>query len=197
MNQEDYVPELYHPEMKRQQMLVPQDPYQIQRQENFQRWQLGSDELLEVLEHNLMGEVFDTTLNEGEGGWIQKRQPYMNEKGASQITTFLRPHIDKKIQLSLLDREEIDTISKYLFLDVIQMLTDHYYEWDISIGDLNFIMDIIENHIYIGGFKRALAGATQSAITPTVHHHETVLRREDNEKKGFFSSIFNRKAQQQ
>lgn len=77
--------------------------------DEFSKWQLWGEDLLEQLKHDLRGEKFDP--DKGDAGeWIipEHSEPMMNEKGVSATISFIRSvGINKFAMLSKTDKETI------------------------------------------------------------------------------------------
>lgn len=175
-----------HPDMKASN--YPSSPYDKVQQENFQQWQLGYLDTLERIEHGLRSEVWTPLSNEGLGSWENRNKSpvLMNEEGISSILSFLTVHLDRKNQLSNLNEDEIFRLAKPLFKSLAFLLAKNYKRWGLEIDNIELVYRMIEFPIYVGVLKRALDGNTQNAVTPTVHSHETIIRRDENKSPRMF-----------
>jgi len=155
------------------------------------KYQLETSELIENIRMLLLNEIF--VRNEDTGVITRQTSPYgkrlMNEEGAQEVLTIIRPHLDKNIILSNLTDHEIEATLIELRSKTAILLQRKYIDYEIDKEKLPTIMTTMINPIW-STLKRAANETTLNYLGKTQQLHE-IRRHDDSDDKGFMQKFMN------
>lgn len=145
--------------------------------EGLLKYQLSNEQLLEEIEHNLLGEC--QVYKDGQVKWVKKDGvvPLLNKMGVNNIMMVLRSTLSKIFPLSDLEKEDICNITDAVCDTISKLIRMHHKEWGIDGNGFkaSAIMRIVEHPVYgslrrgyLGSFQRGLRSSTQILETNTI-----------------------------
>lgn len=139
--------------------------------EEFEKWRFNIEDILNDKEYNLRGYFWDRTANKGEGAWVQKGIPRVNQTGAKAILSQIP--INKITSLTTLDIDEILVEVKTLAFNLNRMFFLHHDLYGIQspTDGQALLWDII--WFTFNGLKQsegAVAMKSLAEVGPTTRH---------------------------
>ncbi len=159
-----------------------QSMYQGQgQQDDFSKWRLQMDDIVEEVEHNLRGEYWHSTKKE----WIPLGTQIMNDEGVVSITSTLRIFLNKVAFLSNFTEDDVINITKNIHKTICIDLLFNWQKWDFN-KDYKQISRKIAILGYMG-IKRAMEEGERLSL----RQQERIIRSysEGGEKKSRFPSV--------
>lgn len=117
--------------------MPPADPYfedhmPIQREQQdaeLTRWQLETEEQIEMFKHSLRGEMW----SEIEKKWVEKTNARLvNDEAVEVLASELRDRVNKISTLSNLNEEQIYNIVQRFEINIARLLVMNYEEWEVK-----------------------------------------------------------------
>ena len=144
-----------------------------QQDSSFLIFQLQTDEILEEIEMNLRGYDWSPQAN----SWVSKRIQIINEEGISVLMTLLKSEVNKTKILSDFDDEEISKIMQEFEINLIDVISAKYREWEVDYNYLTSIRIMLGNAVH-ATYKRALDGGERKFLKGDVRRVESFSERE-------------------
>jgi len=161
----------------------PSQVYGFQESDQILKIVLENEDLLQLLEHELRGEVYESDEDHPMGGcWIKKYNPIIeSEEGISEILRMLRfMGLNKVSLLTNLDSEQINEKLKVFEMKLADLLFLKRKEWGIQKDNLamtyNMIWSIVED-----AYFRAKDGNLVKTLRTV--YQKTDYSQEDKSKK--------------
>ena|SRR3990167_6215453 len=157
--------------------------------EDFARWQLDANDILQWLQENFGGKYWD----KAKGQYVQRRQPLMNQKGIDAFFVLLRGHLSHIFTLTNLDEKDIKRMTMKVTLAVIHLIFQKHKEFEIQKAYYDIITTLIE-HMTYASLLRAKNGMTLDYLKTAKKSVEQFVQRNDisNGNKGIFGTLFRR-----
>jgi hypothetical protein len=158
---------------------------------DFTKWLLKYEEQLELLYHDLQGEI--EVWEDGEKKWVRKKEggkQLLNDRGIAFIISALRDTTNKFALMSSIEQEEAYGIAKDTAQAILIGLFLKQEEFDLDSRDYYTIMPKVRNIIHLS-LNRAVGGKEREII----HRSEAVIRTYAGEEqarkqdKGWLSGI--------
>lgn len=177
-----------------QQQIPPQfDPlfnspmYQKKADAEFTKWQLDVTEMLELMEHNFRGEVYD----QAEDKWEKRYPAEMSEEGIAYVMKRLRFYMDRNFMLTNLKDEEVFMISRTVSMDIAMVFYQNYRRFGIDKSILTTLVNQISWAVFVT-LKRAWGAEERKSLRENSQRQEIRSYAPDQEKKGLFSKVMGR-----
>lgn len=90
--------------------------------DDFSKWRLQMEDVIEVVEHNLRGEKWDNDSKK----WVELGTRIMNEEGVVSISSTLSLFLNKNAFLSNFSEDDVLNLTKNIHKT---LCTDLYYNW--------------------------------------------------------------------
>lgn len=172
--------------------------YQQVISDEFSKWQLWGEDLLDQLAHGLRGETFDREKGD-QGKWIKAKniQPIMNEDGIQMVVNAVREMAFNKFMF--LSEKEKDEIYKELcdgINDITSTIADRHKFFGIRKGGYSDATLIITKVFYM--VKSALLMSHKAGMRDYLGKQVTEIRQygraggEEKKKRGFFGLFKNK-----
>lgn len=150
---------------------------------NFSKWNLNSQDVVEILEHCLRGEVWDANKKE----WAIRGKSKMNELGIQALIAEINGRVNKIVIMSNLDEKSVNNWLWDLSHDLASELFLRFSDWGIEYSNLDPIHDLIIL-LSEAALRRAVMDGERKKIYEGQRTQENIIRNIDN-KSGFFSWI--------
>jgi len=157
-----------------------------QQDSSFLIFQLQTDEILEEIEMNLRG--FDWSPHKKE--WVSKRLQIINNEGISILMTLLKSEVNKTKILSEFNEEEISNIMQEFEMNLIDIISAKYREWEIDYNYLSSIRIMLGNAVN-ATYKRALDGGERKFLKGDIRRVESYSER-DKSPSSMLGGMFTR-----
>ena len=147
---------------------------------DFNKWLEQSDDILNLLEHDLRGDV----LIEDKGGifWQRKGRPLLNDYGISFVIGYIRHFTNKNTYMSNIDDRRVSTICLTTSIAITDALFYRWREFGISPDNFGVIVEHINNFVEFAA-RRAMGGGERKFLKQT----ESIIRHYANQPKQGFS----------
>jgi len=148
--------------------------------DEFSRYRLAFDDVLEQVKHKLLQEQFDENTNK----WvpIPGVEPLTNQRGTFCILTGLELNLNKNNVMSNLSEKDIKSIAARHRNNLINLLFKNYEEFEIKRENLDFIVDDI-NTIFYCELRRAWQAGERASIDQHTQRIEQIQRQEGTNAK--------------
>lgn len=175
-------PKKYNASLENEILLSPQ-------KEDLMRWQLDSLDIIQDIEHDLRGDVWDEKKNE----WIVSDDPRINEKGIRELISFIKLRVNKNVFLTDLSDKEINNIMINFRLDLVDLLYEKYRDYGIRKENLSTILNGIDDFVKIA-IKRGWEALTLKHLGERVRTIERLESSGENKDGGkFIPSIWSKR----
>lgn len=152
------------------------------------RWQLDAKDIIEQLEHDLKGEVWVGTDDEGKDIYEKKGKQMINQEGVSAIISLVSPRISKVIIMSNLEaedvREEMLAFSRAL-TDLLYTQREKYEIERAYLSPIKYTVQIV----VLAAMKRALRGGERDFLKTTERRIESYSDKEPSKKESLISAF--------
>lgn len=145
---------------------------------DFNRWLEQSDDILNLLEHDLRGDI----LIEDKTGiyWESKGKPLLNEIGIRFVVGYLRHFANKNTYMSDLGEDRVGEICLATTLSLTDALFFRWVEFGINPDNFSVIVEHVNNIIEFAA-RRAMHGGERKFLKQT----ENIVRHyTSNPKEG-------------
>lgn len=133
------------------------------------RWQLTTEDIIELYEHSLRGEVW----NPEAAKWKPLRDPLVNDDGIFNILSCMRAHLHKCTILSNLKDDEVKRLCRESTAVIINKLADNYKRWNINVHDLDGIATDYDHIIFVTT-KRSMNEGERNFLKPVERRVESI-----------------------
>ena len=160
----------------------------VQVSDDFFKFRIDGLDVVEELQHQLRGEVYDTDKKR----YVKKFDRVVNERGINKITHLIYGlGINKNTLLGCLDREQIMYKCAMLkrYLAKLILLKSEDYEIDRTMWDL--LVTMVVNNVH-SALSRSEFGREANQLS-TAHSRTDAFVHNDNEKAGLMDRILNRR----
>lgn len=139
-------------------------------------------ELITRLELNLRGYIWD-----GEK-YVQKRPPYLNERGLGVVITLVGSIVNKDTSMTDLSEAQILTLLQSFHCELAENLGYNMFEYNIDEVDYSIIISIVMGMIQIA-LNKTKEGALIELLKLTNRDVHQYTVKESSKGGGFFSNI--------
>lgn len=156
--------------------------------ENITKWQLQTEELVQLIEYDLRRLVFRINQN-GRGEWVavEGLKPKMNEIGIRDTIALIRTYLNKDVILSDLTEADVNQMSLDFADTLCCKLVLSFEEYGIMESDMDGIMNI-SNLVYMA-LKRPKNAGEREFIKATTQITQAPQPQEAEKPKTMFGSI--------
>lgn len=166
----------YYPQRTIIPSMVPTAP-----DDNFFKYRIESQEIIEELSHQLKGEIYDEKSN----SYVQKFEPWVNAEGINKIIHIVYScGINKNIYLGNLSHEEIYFKCNMIKKKVARLLFNKYREYGIDKDMRNLLIVTIVNTIH-SGLSRCEEGKEANQLSTASNRQEIVHLDPAKKQTGF------------
>jgi len=159
---------------------------QQQQSSELTRWQLTTSDIVEQIEHDLAGEVWAETMQDGKAvkGWFRKTgaKAQMNEEGIREVSSIISAHVNKVSALTNLSKHDIKVICKGLHIDLAELFFFKQSDYELSTDNLNIVITKITNLVYMG-LQKSLDEGERAFLSRTQRSVERIVERPQQAKK--------------
>ena len=151
---------------------------------NFSQWQLTPSDVIELVEHSLRGEIWDSKTQ----SWESKGKQKMNEIGIQAVIGEVSDRVNKIVIMSNLQEQDVKDILLDLLWDLASEMFLNMKKWDMSFEDL----DPIHNMVMVlseAALKRCLMEGERKRLYEATKTTEQIIREQQHPKSGFLSII--------
>lgn len=161
---------------------IPENP-----NNDFFKYRISGDDIIDEIIHQLKGEVFDEEKKE----YTQKFKPWANETGINKITYIVYScGVNKNIFLGNLTREEILFKCKMIKKKLAILLFRKWHEFNIQKEMRSLLITTVINTIH-SALSRSEGGRESSLISTATQRHEVFNHNLHNQKdSGFRMPLF-------
>src|SRR3990167_8854068 len=153
---------------------------------------LSSTDILDDLQHELLGEVFD----EKQRQFVKIDKPILNIEGVKKLMAFTRSIINRNTTFSSSLDEEARVRAKEVEMIINDALLDNYYKWDVGKADWALIVATFGNATFFT-MKRSVGGAERDILAGNT---KTLIQKQDMQSKqsiseksgGLFNNLIRR-----
>lgn len=153
---------------------------------------------LRRIENKLRGKVISDSSTNDREVWIypvndageRLTKAAMNEQGINEFMTLLDSWINKNTILSHLDEKQVLQQTQGVLNQIISIMLENYYKWDLEEEKLEYIYALVEVPIAVGVFRRAYQGRALNAIIKSVFRQEQVNVNPTARKAGGLAGLF-------
>ena len=153
-------------------------PVMNEVKENLQKFVLEADDIIQIIEHSLKGEVFD----DKKGKWVQRYTPILKHEAVSKIMSSIATRFNRNIILSDFERDDVMQMATENRSAIISLLAYQFSSLGIHKEDLDTIVILID-HNYYAQLRRALGSQALKALTTVSRHVETIRDGQQVEQK--------------
>lgn len=137
-------------------------------EEDFFRYRIEGTDILEEIEHQLKGEVFDPQRNI----YIEKFDRWINDEGINKVLHIIYScGINKNIFLGNLLKEEIHFKCKMIKKKLALLLFKKYHNYGIKKEMRDLLITTVVNQIH-SGLSRSEGGRESDQISTAAQRHE-------------------------
>lgn len=160
-----------------------------QMDNDFSRWLEVVDDILNFLEHDLRGDVYD----EKTESWLppdEGHKKIINKDGIRAIMSLTRTVVNKNTFVTRLEEKQINMMTLQLNLDLIDLLFQKGDDFEVDPKMMTVIEDKIMFFIY-NALSRARDGGERAFLSTTTKRVELISDKQQKDKKrGGFLGIF-------
>lgn len=126
------------------------DTYQMQFQsrqtDDLLRWQLDTEEVLDMIERNLKRLEKD----EKTGEWKPRQgaRPILNDTGVYDLMAWLRGTLHKVIPLTYLEEKDVTRMAKQIRIGIVLLLYQNYRYYEVDPSYLDYIVNLVDHNCY-------------------------------------------------
>ena len=162
--------------------------------EDFWRWALDDEDMIEEFEHRLRGEAYSSK----HQCYIQKYEPLMNETGIRELMTDLSLAVpNKSFKLTNLEDEDIFQMAYEFSNAMIKKLRLNFRVYGIKKNNIVSGMILTQfDHLYYSLLRRAKDNTTLRALRETMHRQESVMTQNLPQQRKSFGLFSNPQDQQ-
>jgi len=152
--------------------------------EGTRQWQLSGLDLIEEIRQRLKGKVY----NIEKGEWEKISEPLMNEWGIGKICNMLSWYINKNVQLSYFEPDEISKLLTGFEKD-LSFLFEYYWEkMEMERATARSVARWISDMVW-AAVQRARYGGEKQFIEGTEQRRIIQTEGRQNEQKSWFDKI--------
>lgn len=130
--------------------------------ESTRKWQLSSTDIIEEARQRLAGYHY----SENQQKWTKICEPWMNDDGIGRVTNIMNFYINKNVQLSYLEPEQIEGMTMAFCGELSEFLRFHFSVYDIKKEHIGIIFHMLSDTIFTA-LQRARFGKESQFIENT------------------------------
>ena len=123
--------------------------------ENLIQWVLDPTEIIELLEHNLRGEI----PGERRGEWIPIGEQMLNDQGVRKMISMVAARVNKIVTMTWFDERHIYDIMFYLAMDIRNDMFINFEKYGIEFHNLTTVSQMIKDFTFAALMQAKDGGA--------------------------------------
>ena len=152
--------------------------------QDFFKYRIQSEDVLEEIEHKLKGEVFDFQKKE----WVVKYGRWCNDDGVNIILAEIYDYANKNVYLGNLDRDQINFKCNKLKRQLARLLFNKYTIYEINKTKRSLLIKKVVDSVH-SSLSRCEDGKEADQLSTSTQRHEISNFQQQEEKKSMLNPL--------